>query len=70
MSGAAAGSLPRRVPQSLERNAEFRAKVPGFFVAGSGNERLFDSTMDAIARPENRWQAANDRLVAALLNRR
>ncbi len=51
------------VPQALGtarlRDAEFRAKVPGFFVAGSGNERLAEYTMDAVARPENRWQGNN-----------
>jgi peptide/nickel transport system substrate-binding protein len=51
------------IPQALGpvrlRDAEFRAKVPGFFVGGGGDQRLFDYTMDAIARPENRWQGQN-----------
>jgi ABC-type transport system substrate-binding protein len=41
------------------RDSEARAKTPGFFISGAGSERLAEYSMDAIPRPENRWNGNN-----------
>lgn len=52
-------TTPQVLGPARLRDSQFRALVPGFFMSGSGNERLVEYAIDSIPRAENRWQGNN-----------
>jgi peptide/nickel transport system substrate-binding protein len=52
-------TTPQVMTPARLRDSEARAKTPGFFVSGAGSDRLAEYSMQAIPRPENRWNGNN-----------
>jgi ABC-type transport system substrate-binding protein len=50
---------PQVMTPARLRDAEARAQTAGFFISGAGADRLGEYSMDAIPRPENRWNGNN-----------
>lgn len=50
---------PQALGPARLRDAEFRALIPSMFTGGAGSDRLADYSIDAIPRPENRWNGNN-----------
>jgi peptide/nickel transport system substrate-binding protein len=56
---AGVDASPQTMTPARLRDAEARALTPGLFTGGAGSDRLSEYSLEAIPRPENRWQGNN-----------